>query len=199
MNAHTRADHGILSPRIIFLNASTIATAALLLNSISTRFPNGLGNTSGQVGHNLMDHFHRHRRFSRIRRFAGHDTTTGRKPTGYLCTAFPQPAREDNNRRILSAATACQGNGTGRNGRRRRLSPGFGTSFKDHLTTPGPWIMWMGAWAETLPYYDNKITLDKDKKDQWGLPARAHRLPIPRQRIRHAQAISRPRPKKCSR
>src|SRR5260221_14289584 len=42
---------------ILFLNASTIATAAILLNSTSDRFPNGLGNSSGQIGHNLMDHF----------------------------------------------------------------------------------------------------------------------------------------------
>jgi choline dehydrogenase-like flavoprotein len=48
--------------------------------------------------------------------------------------------------------------------------PGFGPDFKDRLTRPGPWAMWIGAWGETLPYYDNLVEPDKDQKDSWGLP-----------------------------
>jgi choline dehydrogenase-like flavoprotein len=48
--------------------------------------------------------------------------------------------------------------------------PGFGNDFKRSLLQPGPWYIWMGGWAETLPYFDNRITLDPDKKDTWGLP-----------------------------
>src|SRR5690606_27014158 len=47
---------------------------------------------------------------------------------------------------------------------------GFGADFKEKLTTPGPWTIWMAGWGECLPYYENRITLDDDKKDKWGLP-----------------------------
>lgn len=47
---------------------------------------------------------------------------------------------------------------------------GFGRSFKDKLSKPGPWTVWMAGWGECLPYYDNKIELDTIQKDQWGLP-----------------------------
>ena len=53
--------------------------------------------------------------------------------------------------------------------------PGFGEDFKEQLVSPGPWSMWMGAWGETLPSFDNMVTLDSDRKDSWGLPlARVH-------------------------
>jgi choline dehydrogenase-like flavoprotein len=46
----------------------------------------------------------------------------------------------------------------------------FGEDFKEKLTTPGPWTMWMGAWGECLPNEENKIWLDAEKKDKWGIP-----------------------------
>ncbi|HZE86063.1 MAG TPA: GMC family oxidoreductase [Puia sp.] len=168
MNAHTRAVTDYYA-RIIFLNASTIATAAILLNSVSSRFPRGLGNSSGHIGHNLMDHF---TGTGAEAEFDGMEDKyySGRKPIGVYIPRFrnvsPATARKDYLRGF-----GLQGKG-GRaewkeNGARL---PGFGPQFKKDLLRPGPWIMWLGGWGETLPYFDNKITLDKDRKDPWGLP-----------------------------
>jgi len=155
--------------RILFLNASTIATAALLLHSTSRRFPNGLGNSSGQIGHNLMDHFTGTGAQGESALFPDH-YYSGRKPAGIYIPRF----------RNVNAATTRKDylRGFGLQGIGGRLEwqalattlPGFGNDFKRSLLQPGPWYIWMGGWAETLPYFDNRITLDPDKKDNWGLP-----------------------------
>lgn len=168
MNAQTR-QYTEYHARILFLNASTIATAALLLNSTSRRFPNGLGNSSGQVGHNLMDHFIGTGAQGESDLFKDH-YYSGRKPSSIYIPRF----------RNINAATTrkdfLRGYGLQSAGGRLEWQalnsaiPGFGADFKRSLLQPGPWYIWMGGWAETLPYYENKITLDPDKKDQWGLP-----------------------------
>jgi choline dehydrogenase-like flavoprotein len=168
LNAHTRESTEYDS-RILFLNASTIATAALLLNSTSRRFPNGLGNSSGQIGHNLMDHFTGTGAQGDSDEFKD-QYYSGRKPAGIYIPRF----------RNVNAATARKDylRGFGLQGIGGRLDwqalsttlPGFGNDFKRSLLQPGPWYIWMGGWAETLPYFENKISLDPDKKDSWGLP-----------------------------
>jgi len=167
MNAHTHQVTEYFA-RIIFLNASTIATAAILLNSVSRRFPDGLGNSSGQVGHNLMDHF---LGTGAIAEFDGFSDQyySGRRPTPIYIPRFRNlpngPQQKD-----FIRGYGFQGSGSRLDWQEKVLAGDFGVSFKQQLTHPGPWMMWLGAWAETLPYYDNKITLDKEQKDQWGLP-----------------------------
>jgi choline dehydrogenase-like flavoprotein len=168
MNAHTKAITEYYA-RIIFLNASTIPTAAILLNSTSSRFPDGLGNSSAQVGHNLMDHF--------VGTGGNADLPgmedrfyTGRKPTGIYVPRFrnisPVTTRKDY---IRGFGLQAKG---GRAGWKQvgTATEGFGRNFKEKLLHPGPWGMWMGGWGETLPYYENKVTLDKNRLDPWGLP-----------------------------
>ncbi len=171
MNSHTRQTTEYFA-KIIFLNASTIATASILLNSRSAAFPDGLGNSSGQVGRNLMDHFTgvgaqgEHEGF-------GDNYYSGRRPTGIYIPRFrnlsPAQARKDYLR------------GYGFQGQGGRLewddlskdpstAASFGNDFKQQLLRPGPWYLWMGAWAETLPYADNRVTLSPDQHDQWGQP-----------------------------
>jgi choline dehydrogenase-like flavoprotein len=168
MHAHTRAITEYHA-RIIFLNASTIASAALLLHSTSKHFPEGLGNSSGQIGHNLMDHF--------IGTGATADLDgmedryySGRKPVGIYIPRFrnisPSIARQDYIRGF-----GIQGKGARAEWRESGAGTGgFGKAFKETLLRPGPWGMWMGGWGETLPSFHNKITLDKNKLDPWGLP-----------------------------
>lgn len=168
MDAHTRAVTEYYA-RIIFLNASTIATAAILLNSVSTRWPQGLGNGSDQVGRNLMDHF---TGTGAEAEFDGMQDQyySGRKPIGIYVPRYrnvsPATSRKDYIRGF-----GLQGKGARAEWRENgaRL-PGFGPQFKQQLVQPGPWIMWLGGWGETLPYADNRITLDKDRKDPWGIP-----------------------------
>lgn len=154
--------------KIIFLNASTIATAAILLNSVSKRFPNGLGNDSGQVGHNLMDHH------SSAGAYGVHDGYKdlyykGRRPCGFI---IPRYRNLDQNE-DLSFARGYFINGHGERQEwkdRSKDLTGFGAQFKRDLTSPGPWTVWMAGWGECLPYYENTVSLNKQVTDSWGLP-----------------------------
>ncbi|WP_421943930.1 GMC oxidoreductase [Pedobacter sp.] len=155
------------SSKIIFVNASTIATTSILLNSKSNRFPNGLGNDSGQLGHNLMDH---HSSAGAYGVFNGFKDKyyKGRRPCGFLIPRY----RNLKNAEGLDFKRGynIQGDGERQEWEDRKGESGFGVNFKQTLTTPGPWTIWMAGWGECLPYYENEISLDENKKDQWGLP-----------------------------
>ena len=156
------------SARIIFVNASTIATAALLLNSKSNRFPNGLGNDSEQLGHNLMDH---HSSAGASGMFEGYEDKyyKGRRPCGFLIPRYRNLT--DDKQVGFVRGYNLQGHGERQEWSDKvNYLSGFGKDFKEQLTTPGPWTVWMAGWGECLPYYENKIILDNDKKDKWGLP-----------------------------
>jgi len=155
--------------RVIFLNASTIATAALLLNSSSAHFPNGLGNSSGQIGHNLMDHF-TGTGAGAVLEGMEDKYYSGRKPVGIYIPRFRNlPGGQS--RKDYIRGFGIQGKGARAEWRDIGASaPGFGKKFKDQLLSPGPWGMWMGGWGETLPYFDNKISIDRNNRDPWGLP-----------------------------
>jgi choline dehydrogenase-like flavoprotein len=168
IDAHTKEVTEYFA-KIIFLNASTIDTAAILLRSISSRYPEGLGNDSGQVGHNLMDHFIGSGAAGDYDGFAD-KYYFGRKPAGIYMPRF----------RNLNSATQqkdyIRGWGYQASGARKGWDdlgaeiPGFGRDFKEKLLKPGPWTLWIGGWGETLPYFENRISLDHSKKDNWSLP-----------------------------
>jgi choline dehydrogenase-like flavoprotein len=151
--------------RIIFLNASTLGTTHILLNSVSDAFPNGFGNTSEQVGHNLMDH---HYGVGANGDIEGFDDKYfyGRRPNGIYIPRF-RNISEATKRTDYVRGFGYQG-GAGRG--RQRSAEGIGEELKDALLEPGNWSMGMGSWGEHLPYYENVVTLNKDKKDKWGLP-----------------------------
>lgn len=153
--------------KIIFVNASTIATTALLLNSKSERFPNGLGNDSGQLGHNLMDH---HSSAGAYGTFEGFKDQyyKGRRPCGFLIPRF-RNLKSDKSLDFKRGYN-IQGDGEREGWEDRQGEDGFGIDFKDKLTAPGKWTIWMAGWGECLPYYENKICLDECEKDKWGLP-----------------------------
>jgi choline dehydrogenase-like flavoprotein len=168
IDAHTKESTEYFA-KIIFLNASTIDTASILMRSTSSRFPDGLGNDSKQVGHNLMDHF--------IGSGAAGDYRGmedkyyyGRKPAGIYIPRFRNLNAES------SVKDYVRGYGFQASGARKSWDdmnaaiPGFGIEFKEKLLKPGPWTLWIGGYGETLPYYDNRISLDESKKDAWGLP-----------------------------
>lgn len=155
--------------KVIFLNASTIASAAILLQSKSDAFPEGMGNGSGQLGRNLMDH---HFRIGAEAQYEGlmDQYYVGRRPGGIYIPRF----------RNVNEATKrndyIRGFGIQADAERRswydtvKHTDGFGKDFKETLISPGIWTMWMGAWGETLPYEENKVTLDENKTDKWGIP-----------------------------
>ncbi|MBB5621991.1 choline dehydrogenase-like flavoprotein [Pedobacter cryoconitis] len=154
--------------KIVFVNASTIATAGLLLNSVSSRFPDGFGNGSGQLGHNLMDHH------SSAGAYGVHEAYTdqyykGRRPCGFLIPRYRN--LQDDKSLNFKRGYNIQGHGERQEWMDKAQSiDGFGEDFKAQLTTPGPWTIWMAGWGECLPYFDNKVSLDNFQKDKWGQP-----------------------------
>jgi choline dehydrogenase-like flavoprotein len=151
--------------KIIFLNASTIGTTSILLNSVSDVFPNGLGNSSDQLGRNLMDH---HYRVGASGQYEGFEDKyfVGRRANGIYVPRF-RNLDEATKRKDYVRGFGFQGGAS--RGRAKGVD-GIGVELKESLTEPGMWSMWIGAWGEHLPYEDNRITLSKDKKDKWGLP-----------------------------
>jgi choline dehydrogenase-like flavoprotein len=149
--------------RIIFLNASTVATAFILLNSVSSRFPNGLGNSSDQVGRNLMDH---HKGLVASANVPGFENWyyNGRRPTNIYIPRFKNVKQKD--------SPFLRGYHYGGNAYRTQQQPGeaIGAALKESMTEPGPWKMNLYAFGECLPYSDNRITLNNYKKDKWGRP-----------------------------
>ncbi len=151
--------------KVIFLNASTIGSTLLMLNSVSDAFPTGLGNRSDQLGRNLMDHHYHVGAGGNYDGFKD-QYTYGRRPNGIYIPRFrninEKTRRQDYVRGFGYQGGASRGRANG--------GEGIGAAFKESLTEPGEWSMWLGSWGEHLPYADNRVTLSKDKKDQWGLP-----------------------------
>ncbi|SFV31662.1 GMC oxidoreductase [Thermoflavifilum thermophilum] len=152
--------------RIIFLNASTLGTTWILLHSTSDAFPNGLGNSSGQVGHNLMDHHFRCGASGEMEGFED-QYYFGRRANGIYIPRFRNIGKE---KRDYIRGFGYQGGASRENWQRGVAEMGFGADFKEEISKPGIWTMGLGGFGETLPYYENKVTLDYSKKDKWGLP-----------------------------
>ncbi len=154
--------------KVIFLNASAVASAAILLNSKSDRFPDGLGNDSGELGHNLMDHAMGSGAGGSIEGFE--DTYyKGRKPGGFYVPRFRNIDKATTTDKFLRGY-GYQGSAKRANWQRGQNGFEFGASFKDSLMEPGAWSIGMGGFVECLPYHDNRIYLNEDKLDKWGVP-----------------------------
>ncbi|MDH5599123.1 MAG: GMC family oxidoreductase [Cyclobacteriaceae bacterium] len=152
--------------KIVFLNASTLPTTQILLNSTSDRFPNGLGNDSGELGHNLMDH---HFRVGASGIFEGFDDKYyyGRRPNGIYIPRF----RNINEKHPdYIRGFGYQGGASRQNWTRGVQELGFGADWKELYAQPGPWRMGLTGFGETLPNHDNKVTLNTEVRDKWGLP-----------------------------
>ena len=154
---------------IIFCCAAAVATTSILMQSKSERFPNGLGNDSGELGHNLMDH---HFKVGASGSWEGHedDYFKGRKPAGFYIPRF-QNIDENSPKKDFVRGYSMQG-GAGRGGWRRGLGGelNYGEDLVEDLTKPGQWGLGVNCFGECLPYHENKMELDYDNLDEWGLP-----------------------------
>jgi choline dehydrogenase-like flavoprotein len=151
--------------KVIFLNASTFNSAWILMNSATDIWPDGLGSSSGELGHNVMDH---HLDVSASGTVEGYDDKYyfGRRANGIYVPRFRNLFDD---KRDYLRGFGYQG-GASREGWSRNIAEmNIGGDFKDALAEPGPWTMGIGGFGEILPYHENKITLDKNKKDKWGL------------------------------
>lgn len=153
---------------VIFLCASSIASASILLQSKSDRFPNGMGNDSDQLGRNIMDH---HLGVGASGKYDGFDDKyyKGRRPGGIYLPRFRNLGGATN-RKEYKRGFGYQG-GAGRNNWDDTIAEmSFGKDLKEAILKPGDWTFGMGGFGEVLPYQDNRMTLDYDKLDAWGLP-----------------------------
>lgn len=152
--------------KIVFVNASTLNSTLILLNSKSDRFPNGLGNDSGELGHNLMDHNYN----AKVRgEYDGFKDRyfEGSRPTGTYIPRFRNFGADKQNNFLRGYAFGCRGD---RKPGSDLAKTAVGSALKEDLTSLGPWEFTMHGMGECLPYHENKVTLSKDKVDQWGIP-----------------------------
>ncbi len=152
--------------KIIFLNASTLGSTQILLQSTTEEFPNGLANSSGVLGHYLMDH-HAHvgatGSFSGLKEFY----YFGQRPASVYIPRFVNV--KENDRDYLRGFTFE--NYTSRSDWRRGFhQPGIGAEWKEALSRPGNWNAFFEAYGETLPNIENNVRLSPDQQDKWGLP-----------------------------
>lgn len=152
---------------IIFVNASTVGSTSILLNSTSRRFPNGLGNDSGVIGHYLMDHQFRIGASGEAPGFED-KYYYGRRPNGIYIPRF-RNLKSDEGRGYIRGF-GYQGSASRRDWTSSIAEMGIGASFKKKLSGPGMWTMGIGGFGECLPYEENQLYLHPEKTDKWGLP-----------------------------
>ena len=152
--------------KVVFLCASALNSAWLLMRSATDVWPGGLGSSSGELGHNVMDH---HFRCGAEGTIEGMDDKTvyGRRPTGFY---IPRYRNFFGDKRDYLRGFGYQGS-AGRDGWSRAVAEmGVGGAYKDLLAEPGAWTIGGTAFGEMLPNHNNRISLDETKKDKWGLP-----------------------------
>jgi choline dehydrogenase-like flavoprotein len=156
------------SSKIIFCNASALSSTQILLNSKSARFENGMGNDSGELGHNLMDHTYRVGAIGKVEGFED-SYYKGRRPNGIYIPRYVNIDKKSKSEKFLRGF-GYQGAG-GRLGVQAAANQReFGKDFKDGILKPGPWEFFITGFAECLPYHENKVNLNNDVLDNWGQP-----------------------------
>lgn len=165
-NTHQRLR---FSSRIVFLCASTIASTQILLNSRSPTFPKGLANSSGVLGHYLMDHVHEVGAFGIIPGFMD-QYFVGNRPNGIYIPRFRNLGDNDEATDFVR--------GYGYQGGAMRMNwqqmygqiGGFGKRFKQALRNPGPWLFFLAGFGEHLPEKSNRMSLNFQRPDRFGIP-----------------------------
>lgn len=152
--------------KVVFLCASTLESTRILLNSASSEFPNGLANSSGELGHNLMDH---HMGTGAAGVIPGHADKMpfGNRPNGIYVPRFRNVKTKE---KSFLRGYGFQGAGEREGWARALAMPGLGADFKKKISEPGPWTMSLSGFGECLPKHNNYVEIDKEKVDAWGIP-----------------------------
>ena len=155
----------VYNAKIIFVNASTLNSAWILMNSATDIWPDGLGSSSGELGHNIMDH---HLGVGASGIVDGYEDKYyfGRRANGIYVPRFRNLFGD---KRDYLRGFGYQGGGARQGYARSAEELSIGADLKEALTEPGQWTMGLGGFGETLPYHENKLSLDKTTKDKWGL------------------------------
>jgi choline dehydrogenase-like flavoprotein len=151
--------------KIVFVCASALNSSWILMNSAKDIWPDGLGSSSGELGHNIMDHHYNIGVTSTIEGFEEY-VEYGKRPNGIYVPRF---ANVGSDKRSYLRGFGYQG-GAARSSDRGGRTEGIGKDYLDNISKDGKWSMSLWGFGEVLPDHDNKVTLDKTIKDQWGLP-----------------------------
>lgn len=165
VNAETNNTE-VFNAKIIFVCASAFNSTWILMNSATDIWPDGLGSSSGELGHNAMDHHFRCSANGKVEGFED-KYIYGRRPTGIYIPRFRNiyDDKRDYVRGFGYQGAASRGRGA------QVAEMTIGKALKDALSIPSDhWNMGITGFGEMLPYHDNTIKLNKDKKDKWGLP-----------------------------
>ncbi|GAB4034834.1 GMC oxidoreductase [Spirosoma gilvum] len=152
--------------KVLFLNAGTIGSTSLLMNSKSARFPNGLGNDSEQLGRNLMDHHLAIGARADVEGFEN-DYYFGSRPGSLYIPRFRNWGTD---KRSYLRGFGYQGGASRADWSRGAAETGFGADFKNQMTKPGPWKFSLTGFGEVLSNPNNRFYLSETEKDKWGLP-----------------------------
>jgi len=153
--------------KVIFLNASTFNSAWILMNSATDIWEGGLGSSSGELGHNVMDHHSGSGARGTVEGYAD-KYYYGRRPGEFYVPRFRNVGKDK--RANYLRGFGYQGSASRSNWARNIAELNVGGEFKDALSMPGEWTIGMSGFGEILPYHDNAIRLDPERKDRWGLP-----------------------------
>jgi choline dehydrogenase-like flavoprotein len=152
--------------KVIFVNAACLNTNLILLNSISIRFPQGLGNDSGVLGKYIA--FHNYRGFINATIDGFEDSYYyGRRPSNPLMPSFRNVQKQETD--FLRGYMTFLGAGRSE-WYDQPESKSIGGDYKDSLSEPGGWMIYMSMQGETIPKASNHVRLSTDKKDAWGIP-----------------------------
>ena len=154
--------------KVIFLCASAVASTSILMQSKSDAFPNGLGNSSDQLGRNIMDHHLDVGASAKTDDFKS-QYYFGRRNNGIYIPRFRNIGGSTNRKDFLRGY-GYQGGGSRNAWTDKVTELSYGTEFKKEILKPGMWSIGLGGFGEVLPYEDNRMTLDYEKLDNWGLP-----------------------------
>jgi choline dehydrogenase-like flavoprotein len=152
--------------KIVFLCASSFESVRLLMNSATPEFPSGLANSSGELGHNVMDHI-KGGGATGIIPGSENRTVSGRRPNGIYMPRFRNVKKKHTG---FVRGYGFQGGGWQVNWLRGISQAGLGADFKREMSQPGPWHFRFYGYGECLPNHKNFVELDKENLDAWGIP-----------------------------
>jgi choline dehydrogenase-like flavoprotein len=165
LDAETKVTYEFNS-KIVFLCASTLNSAWVLMQTATDVWPGGLGSSSGELGHNIMDHHFRVGASGDVEGFEDR-YIYGRRANGYY---IPRYRNLFGDKRSYTRGFGFQG-GSSRLGWDREIAElGIGAAMKEALCAPGHWTIGMTGFGEVLPNHDNHVSLDRNTLDKWGLP-----------------------------
>jgi choline dehydrogenase-like flavoprotein len=180
MNGHGKAEgvyyiersshaHREARAKIVVLAASALESTRILLNSRSSRFPEGVGNSSGQLGHYLMDHFTLEGAGGFLPYFKSSQREPRGTPCGFLIPKYVNTGQTVN--KSFVRGYRFDGDGSQELYAQAFGLAGFGTDWRRQVRKEIPYYFGITAQGECLPRYDNYVMLDAEKKDAWGIPA----------------------------